>query len=755
MVLGGILPNSNGEAAAEASAIMKNDAQGVMPVHTFDPDASPQEKGAQAAKGKQKLDSVKPNQNPEREIAIEDTKGIPQPVPTIVVEHVADGETKIVANDTPQDAAQVHADESAAVPGALPNQAPYVIPDWYKVGWRQSSGIDDAPLPEGEQKDLSVLDLFLSEQFYGEWYHNAAVIVFAVLASHFLARFHFGWGWLFIILAVCNTYYSTSMMRFRRNVRDDIQRELVKTRLASEHESADWLNNFLERFWRIYEPILSATVVSSVDQILSANTPAFLDSLRLSQFTLGSKGPRIDKVRTFPKTEDDIVMMDWGISFTPNDTSDMTEKQKKNKLNPKITLMIRVGKGLATAGLPILVENISFSGLLRIRMKLMSNFPHVQIVDISFLEKPVIDFVLKPIGGDTFGFDIANLPGLSTFIRDMTHATLGPMMYDPNVFTLNLEQMLSGKPLDAAIGVIQVVVHAARGIKGTKIGGGTPDPYISLSINERAELARTKYKSNTYNPTWMETKYLLVNNLNENLVLSLYDFNDHRKNALMGSATFPLSKLLEDSTQEDLVSQLVKDGKDRGELRYEVNYYPCIEPEEGKEDEVMDSTVGIVRLVIHQAKELDQSKSLSGDLNPLAKVYINQVSSHSTPCFKHTNSPVWENAYEFLCSDKKSTVITVKVIDDRDFLKDPVIGYMSIKLADLIDAKAHDNRDWFPLSGCKQGKLRISAEWKPLAMAGSLHGSDQYKPPIGVVRLLLDKAVDVKNVEATLGGKVC
>lgn len=66
MVLGGILPNSNGEAAAEASAIMKNDAQGVMPVHTFDPDASPQEKGAQAAKGKQKLDSVKPNQNPER-----------------------------------------------------------------------------------------------------------------------------------------------------------------------------------------------------------------------------------------------------------------------------------------------------------------------------------------------------------------------------------------------------------------------------------------------------------------------------------------------------------------------------------------------------------------------------------------------------------------------------------------------------------------------------------------------------------------
>jgi len=80
----------------------------------------------------------------------------------------------------------------------------------------------------------------------------------------------------------------------------------------------------------------------------------------------------------------------------------------------------------------------------------------------------------------------------------MTHATLGPMMYDPNVFTLNLEQMLSGKPLDAAIGVLQVTIHSARGIKGTKIGGGTPDPYVSLTVNDRVELARTKYKHNTY-----------------------------------------------------------------------------------------------------------------------------------------------------------------------------------------------------------------------------------------------------------------
>jgi len=81
----------------------------------------------------------------------------------------------------------------------------------------------------------------------------------------------------------------------------------------------------------------------------------------------------------------------------------------------------------------------------------------------------------------------------------------------------------------------------------------------------------------------METKFLLVNALNESLVLNLWDYNDHRKNALLSSATFELSKLLEDATQENIRSPLLKDGRDRGELRYDVSYYPVLEAEGGKE----------------------------------------------------------------------------------------------------------------------------------------------------------------------------
>lgn len=760
---GGVKPPQE-TAETHIHDIMSHDASKGATVHSFDPDSTPQQKAAAAGMQHDQLKSIiqqdgsghggkgallsllrHPNPTSTSEPPI-----VGAPIPTITVE-----DTDEATNEEQEKSGSV-TPSAPTVPGEYPSGLAPAIPDWYKVGWRAVANIDSPPPEEGEEKDNHILQLFLAEQYYGQWYHNAALIFFAVFASHFLTRFNFGFGWLILLLSICNTYYVTSMTRVRRCARDDIQRELIKTRLASEHESADWMNNFLDRFWLIYEPVLSATVVASVDQILSTTTPAFLDSLRLTTFTLGTKAPHIDKVRTFPRTADDIIMMDWGISFIPNDTSDMSPRQAAQKVNPKIVLSVRMGKGLATASIPVLLEDIAFSGMMRIRLKLMANFPHVQIVDISFLEKPVIDYVLKPVGGESLGFDIAHIPGLQTFIRDMVHDTLSPMMYDPNVFTINLEQLLSGVPLDTAIGVIQVTVEAARGLKANKIGGGSPDPYVSISINNREELARTKYKPSTYNPTWMETKFIMVNSLQESLVLSLLDYNDHRKDTPLGAATFELQKLLEDATQEGLELPVLKDGKDKGTIRLNVNYFPVLKPESvnGKEN-LPQTNVGIVRLTMHQAKELDATKSLSGDLNPLVKVFLGNSTSytHKSQIIKHTNNPIWESSTEFICADKSSSVITIKVIDERDFLRDPVVGYMSVRLVDLLQTDPALSREWWPLSGCNSGKIRLSCEWKPLQMAGALSSADQYVPPIGVVRLWLRKATDVKNVEATFGGK--
>ena len=54
------------------------------------------------------------------------------------------------------------------------------------------------------------------------------------------------------------------------------------------------------------------------------------------------------------------------------------------------------------------------------------------------------------------------------------------------------------------------------------------------------------------------------------------DFNDHRSDSVMGSASFALEILEHDATQDDILRPILKDGHDRGELRFDVNFYPVI-----------------------------------------------------------------------------------------------------------------------------------------------------------------------------------
>ena len=82
------------------------------------------------------------------------------------------------AQQVVQAQAQAVEHDVVAAPGAFSKKASPKIPEWYTVGWRQACSIDKPPLPEGEEKDKSILDVFIGEQFYGEWYHNAGIIIF-------------------------------------------------------------------------------------------------------------------------------------------------------------------------------------------------------------------------------------------------------------------------------------------------------------------------------------------------------------------------------------------------------------------------------------------------------------------------------------------------------------------------------------------------------------------------------------------------
>lgn len=586
-----------------------------------------------------------------------------------------------------------------------------------------------------------------------DWYHNAGVIAFACLSSWLVALLGGGLGWVFLIMACCGTYYRTSIRRVRRNTRDDVNRDMAKSRLETDTESLEWINSFLLKFWPIYAPVLCDTIINSVDQVLSTSTPAFLDSMRMKVFTLGSKPPRMDHVKTYPKAEDDIVLMDWKFSFTPNDTMDLTARQLKNKINPKVVLEIRLGKGVISHGMDIIVEDFAFSGLMRVKVKLQIPFPHVEKVEICFLEQPDIDYVCKPLGGDTLGFDINFIPGLESFIKEQIHGNLAPIMYDPNVFPIEIAKMLAGNPVDQAIGVLAVTVHGALGLKNLDKMAGTPDPYAVLSLNSREPLGKTKTVKGNANPRWNDTMYIIITSLRDTLTLQAYDWNDYRKDKELGTASFPLDQLEAVTEHENLQLEVTVNGKARGIIQADVRFFPVLEGqtlEDGTPGPAPESNTGIARLTIEQAKDLDGTKSLIGQLNPYAALILNGKEIHQTRKLKRTNNPIWDNgSKEFLVTDRKAARLGVVVKDDRDLGTDPVLGTYQIKLDDML--KLMDKgQEWYNLAGAKTGRAKMILQWKPVALRGALGGSGGYITPIGIMRFHFANARNLRNVE-TMG----
>ena len=551
-------------------------------------------------------------------------------------------------------------------------------------------------------------------------------------------------------MAICATYYRTSIRRVRRNFRDDITREMALKRLETDNESVEWINSFLVKFWPIYQPVLADTVIASVDQVLSVSTPGFLDSLKLSTFTLGSKPPRMEHVKTYPKAEDDIVIMDWMFSFTPNDKTDMTARQLQSRVQPKVVLEIRVGKAMISKGLDVIVEDMAFSGLMRLKIKFQQAFPHVERIEMSFLEKPTIDYVCKPLGGETFGFDINFIPGLESFILEQIHGTLAPMMYAPNVFPIEVAKMLAGSPVDQAIGVVAITIHGAQGLKNPDAFAGTPDPYAVFSLSKRQPLAQTKVIKENNNPRWNETHYIIITSFHDSLDIEVFDYNDFRKDKKLGAASFPLENIEEINSYENERLELKHDGKARGVVTCDIRFFPVLEETtlpDGTVEPPPESNTGILRFTVEQAKELDAGKSLVGQLNPYAMMLLNGKEVHTTQKRKRTNQPVWNGSKEILITDRKKAKLGVAVKDDRDIAGDQVLGTYQIKLDDMLELMGK-GQEWYNLSGAKSGRVKMLAQWKPVAISGIVTGTGGYVTPVGVIRLHFKHAKQLRNFEA-------
>jgi Ca2+-dependent lipid-binding protein len=148
-----------------------------------------------------------------------------------------------------------------------------------------------------------------------------------------------------------------------------------------------------------------------------------------------------------------------------------------------------------------------------------------------------------------------------------------------------------------------------------------------------------------------------------------------------------------------------------GTLLFDVFYYPILHPD--LEKALRSTETGIVNLNIHQTKGIKREDFYPRKLVATVSFSWTGPPSHKTPPVEFTDSLVWNSSFDFLCFDKGSTTVVIKIVDRDDGKW--VAGHFSMALADLLELETEDGKvEWFSLSGCPNGQLRLGATWNPI-----------------------------------------
>lgn len=623
----------------------------------------------------------------------------------------------------------------------------------------QNIGTWDSAITSDKKKSLQVIrkvESYVLDHFYGDWYWNTAIMVGTCFFSWLVARIGLGFFSLLVVLLGTNSVYRLEFRRFNRDIRDDMIRVKAANRLEEEVETMEWLNSFLDKFWVIYMPALSEQVMFIANEVMKDQAPGMgIEKISLDEFTLGSKAPRVNGIKSYTRKGKDHIEMDWAFSFAPNDTDDMTKNEIKKKINPKVALGVTVGKAFISKSLPILVEDMAFTGRMNVKLKLTENFPHVKLVSVQFLEAPTIDYALKPVGGDTFGLDIMTfIPGLSSFVNTLIHSNLRPYLYAPNSLDIDVEELIAQQSNDSN-GCVAVTIRRCHNLKtGANTKENSINPYVEIKVSSNAEVQeKTKVKKLINDPIFLETKYILVNQLDGVLLtLNTYNFiEDQADDKLIGSVEVPLVDLLQKEVQTNVIKNIIESGKIVGKLEFDLRYFPCLEPlvlDDGSKEENTDSEVGIMKINLHAATDLELSDSVIGLLNPYAEIFVDDQLAKACRRLRKTNEPNWNQSFESLITQQSETRILVLI---KDSANENVVGKLDANLQDLIFESSR-GQEWIKCPPVKEGgvspRIKITATWKALGLTDEKVVDTNFNASIGGLRLHIRNAADLKNLEA-------
>jgi len=254
------------------------------------------------------------------------------------------------------------------------------------------------------------------------------IVPYGVLMGLMLTAFILGWFGFRITMIILFAGY---IFLWKSNLNVKARKEFVEKeqQLWDEHfriypniESVQWINNVMVQVYKRHGEAIGDFVAKMVNPQIDRFRPPFLKAVQIDKITLGEVAPILHNFKVNVSNPDKIEMECY-LNY-PSD----------------LNILISVRGGLGVVSIPIVIEKISVYAQLRIKMVHMDTLPFVKTVGISLLERPVIDFQLRPLKG----IDLAiMIPGFTTWVNDLINFTVieGMFLY-PKEFELDIPSLM-------------------------------------------------------------------------------------------------------------------------------------------------------------------------------------------------------------------------------------------------------------------------------------------------------------------------
>ncbi|KAM0679980.1 Tricalbin-2 [Glugoides intestinalis] len=277
------------------------------------------------------------------------------------------------------------------------------------------------------------------------------LLLFCIILGYLIGRFKLSFIFLLPVGHIAYYFFYRRVKEYKRSI-EALEMEKVRNELVHGFETVEWINHIVEKFWEVSEQTISSIIFNEVNNVLKKVSEKQPFKLRLSEITLGTRPPVIERI-LFVQNAESRIVLECATNFIPVQASEETLayfKKERSHWNTYIEIQVILANLIT---IPILVKDFTFSGIFRIELDLMQKLPFTKMLRFTFLEIPVVDFKLIPLKS----VDMLDLPYIGGLLNSVIEMQIKKMALLPKFINVNLEEIskLSGK----VIGVVYVFLH--------------------------------------------------------------------------------------------------------------------------------------------------------------------------------------------------------------------------------------------------------------------------------------------------------